>query len=312
MSQSHNRLVSVIVPCFNEELVLPLLITRLEAAALSWPCGHEIICINDGSTDATWELLQTQAKANPQWRAFSFSRNFGHQPAIAAGLQKAKGDAVVIIDADMQDPPEEILHLIEEWRRGYEVVYGVRESRQDPVVKHVFAWAFYRVQSLLTPTPMAKDAGEFALLDRKVVNAINLLPERSRYLRGLRAWVGFKQKAVLFRRDSRAAGEAKYSFSQSLRLALDGIFAFSTVPLRIATWLGLTLIALVLLAFAISLMNPPGQLPLRSSLPWLGLLLLGGTQLLCLGIIGEYLARIFEESKARPLFIISDSTPDKP
>ncbi len=311
MPHARPQLLSVIVPCFNEELALPLLITRLEAAARDWPCEHEVVCINDGSADTTWELLQTQAKTNPQWRAFSFSRNFGHQAAIAAGLQHAKGDAVVIIDADMQDPPEAILRLVEEWRRGFEVVYGVRESRQDPVFKHFFAWAFYRVQSLLTPTPMAKDAGEFALLDRKVVNAINLLPERSRYLRGLRAWVGFKQKAVLFRRDSRVAGEAKYSFAQSLRLALDGIFAFSTVPLRLATWLGLALIALVILAFALLLINPSDQLPLRSSLPWLGLLLLGGTQLLCLGIIGEYLARIFEEAKARPLYIIADSTADR-
>jgi dolichol-phosphate mannosyltransferase len=312
MPHRQEQLVSVIVPCFNEALVLPLLVTRLEAAALSWPCRHEVICIDDGSTDATWELLQTQAKTNPQWRALSFSRNFGHQAAIAAGLQKAKGDAVVMIDADMQDPPEAILRLIEEWRNGAEVVYGVRESRQDPIVIHVFAWALYRVQALLTPTPIAKDAGEFALLDRKVVNSINLLPERSRYLRGLRVWVGFKQKAVLFRRDSRAAGEAKYSFAQSLRLALDGVLAFSTVPLRLATWLGLALIGLVFSAFALLLISPPDQLPLRSSLPWLGLLLLGGTQLLCLGIIGEYLARIFEEAKARPLYIIAESTADRP
>jgi dolichol-phosphate mannosyltransferase len=305
-------LLSIIVPCYNEELALPLLIPRLKAAALAWPCRHEVICVDDGSRDTTWSLLQAQAAADPHWRAFSFSRNFGHQAAIAAGLQNARGDAVVILDADMQDPPEEIIRLIAEWQQGFDVVYGVRESRQDPVVKHILAWGFYRVQSKLTPTPIAKDAGEFALLDRRVVNAVNLLPERSRYLRGLRSWVGFNQKAVLFRRDSRAAGEAKYSFAQSLRLALDGIFAFSTVPLRLATWLGVGVIILVLLSTSLLLIRPAAQLPLVAALPWLGMLFLGGTQLLCLGIVGEYLARIFEESKARPLYIIAEHTSEPP
>lgn len=301
-------LISVIIPCYNEEQVLPILIERVEAAASTWECRHEVICVNDGSTDSTWEILKHQARLMPNWRAYSFSRNFGQQAAIAAGLQRAQGDASVIIDADMQDPPEAIIKLIEEWRKGSEVVYGVRESRQDPVIKNLLAWAFYRIQSKISPTPLAKDSGEFALLDRKAVNAINQLPERSRYQRGLRSWIGFKQKSVLFHRDSRAAGQPKYSFLKSLRLAMDGIFAFSTVPLRLALWLGcLTLLVATLCTLGL-ILGDGGILTLRSRLPWLAILFLSGTQLLCLGLAGEYLARIFEEAKARPLYLISEST----
>ncbi len=313
MIRPADPLVSVIVPCYNEEHALPLLIERLGATARTWPCRHEIVCVDDGSRDATWRLLRDQAAADIRWRAFSFSRNFGHQAAISAGLQQARGDAAVVIDADLQDPPELIAEFIAEWNKGHDVVYGVRESRSDPPFKHFLAWCFYRVQSKLVPIRIPLDAGEFALLDRKVIDVLNRLPERSRYLRGLRSWAGFRQKAVSFQRDSRAAGEAKYSFRQSLRLALDGIYAFSTLPLRLPTWLGLFIIAATVAIGVNRALSPPPPSaavpsPFVAFLPWGGVFLVLGLQLLCLGLIGEYIARIFEEAKARPLWIIAEKT----
>ena len=317
MTRPADPLVSVIVPCYNEEHALPLLIRRLSAVARTWPCRHEIVCVDDGSRDATWSLLREQAAADPCWRAFSFSRNFGHQAAISAGLQQARGDAAVVIDADLQDPPELIAEFLAEWRQGHEVVYGVRESRNDPPLKHFLAWCFYRVHAKLVPIQIPMDAGEFALLDRKVIDVLNRLPERSRYLRGLRAWAGFRQKAVSFQRDPRIAGEAKYSFRQSLRLALDGIYAFSALPLRLPTWLGLAVIVATLaVGFARAFSTPaaaaPGAAaapsPLITFLPWGALFLVLGLQLLCLGLVGEYIARVFDEAKARPLWIIAEGT----
>lgn len=309
--------LSIIVPCFNEEQVLPLLFARLTEVARTWGCDHEIVCVDDGSRDRTWELLQEQARRDPAWRGFSFSRNFGHQAAVSAGLKHCRGAAAIVIDADLQDPPEVLARFIAEWRGGAEVVYGVRESREDPALKRLFAWGFYRVIRRLVNFAIPPDAGDFALLDRKVIDVLNALPERSRYLRGLRAWAGFRQVPVVFQRAARAAGAPQYTFRKSLKLALDGMFSFSAVPLRLASYLGFLMSGFALLltlftflqrvfheAFAkIGLGPGPGFATIV-----IAVTLLGGVQLICLGILGEYLGRIYEEVKGRPSWIVRSTT----
>ena len=308
--------ISVIVPCFNEEAVLPQLFKRLGAAATTWGVDYEVIGVDDGSHDRTWQLLQQQHAADPRWRGLSFARNFGHQTAVSAGLFHATGDAVIIIDADLQDPPEEVARLLAKWREGFEVVFATRKKRRDPLVKRVLAWGFYRLLEKLTPLPMARDAGDFCLLDKKVVTVMNALPERSRYLRGLRTWCGFRQTSVEFDRAKRAAGEPQYTFKKSFKLAMDGLFSFSAMPLRLATYLGLWVSGFAFLGAMFTLVQKlfAGQFAKIGLAPGAGfptivisVLFLGGVQLICLGILGEYIGRIYEEVKGRPLWIIRDS-----
>jgi glycosyltransferase involved in cell wall biosynthesis len=315
MSDSPKR-ISVIVPCFNEEAVLPQLFERLTNAAQTWGVPYEVICVDDGSRDATWNTLKQLHTRDSRWRCIAFARNFGHQTAVSAGLFYAEGDAVLIIDADLQDPPEEIVRLIDKWREGYHVVYAVRVKRQDGFMKSLLAWGFYRVLSKAVPFQIPTDSGDFCLLDRLVVNTLNAMPERNKYLRGLRAWCGFRQIGVEFQRQARAAGEPQYTFSKSLGLALDGIFSFSALPLRFASYLGLwvSLLALAGVIFtfcqrvfrnyfsSIGLGPAPGFATIVISI-----LFLGGVQLICLGILGEYLGRIYDEVKGRPLWIIRES-----
>jgi dolichol-phosphate mannosyltransferase len=311
-----SRKISIIVPCFNEAAVLPILFERLQAAAPSWGADYEIICVDDGSQDGTWNLLKQQHQRDARWRCLAFARNFGHQTAVSAGLFHATGEAVVVIDADLQDPPEAIVSLLEKWRAGFEVVFATRKRRHDPFLKRLLAWAFYRVLTRLAPFSLPTDAGDFCLLDRRVASVINALPERNRYLRGLRSWCGFRQTSVEIERGERAAGAAHYTFRQSLKLALDGLFSFSTVPLRLATYLGFWVSGLAFLGavftflqkvFAvqfdkIGLKPGPGFPTLVISI-----LFLGGVQLICLGILGEYIGRIYDEVKGRPLWIIRET-----
>jgi polyisoprenyl-phosphate glycosyltransferase len=309
--------LSVIVPCCNEEFVLPSLFERMTAAAAGWGMEVEFLCVDDGSHDRTWELLKGQNAKDPRWRCLSFARNFGHQAAVSAGLHFATGDAAVIIDADLQDPPEEIARLLARWREGFEVVFATRKKRKDPLFKRLLAWGFYRALSRIAPLPMPPDAGDFCLLDKKVIAVMNTLPERNRYLRGLRAWCGFKQTSVEFERDERAAGAAQYTFKKSLRLALDGIFSFSTVPLRLATWLGLGVSACAFIGAVFTFCEKVfaeqfakfGFTPGPHGVPTMviSILFLGGVQLICLGILGEYLGRVYDEVKGRPLWILRDS-----
>ena len=309
--------ISIIIPCFNEEAVLPRLFDRMSASASSWGADYELICVDDGSHDHTWELLKAQHQEDPRWRCLSLARNFGHQAAVSAGLHYSAGDAAVIIDADLQDPPEEIAHLLAKWREGFEVVFATRKTRRDPPGKRIFAWCFYRVISRMARFPMPTDAGDFCLLDKKVVAVMNALPERNRYLRGLRTWCGFKQTSVEFERGDRAGGVAQYTFKKSLRLAMDGIFSFSTMPLRLATWLGLGVSAIAFLGAVFTFCEKIfaaqfaelGFTPGPHGIPTLviSILFLGGVQLICLGILGEYIGRIYEEVKGRPLWIIRDS-----
>lgn len=309
--------ISIIVPCFNEEAVLPRLFERLSAAAATWNADYEIVCVDDGSRDRTWELLKQQHAADSRWRGLALARNFGHQTAVSAGLHHSTGDAAIIIDADLQDPPEEIARLLAKWREGFEVVFAVRKTRKDPFVKRVFAWGFYRLIQRMATFKIPADAGDFCLLDRRVVNVINALPERNRYLRGLRSWCGFRQTSVEFERSARAAGEPQYTFRKSLKLALDGLFSFSAAPLRLATWLGLWVSTFAFLGAIFTFLLKvferqfariglePG--PHGVSTVVISILFLGGVQLICIGILGEYIGRIYDEVKRRPLFIIQDS-----
>ncbi|MGO8765722.1 MAG: glycosyltransferase family 2 protein [Limisphaerales bacterium] len=303
------------MPCYNEEAVLPQLFERLNAVAAGWGMDYEVLCIDDGSRDRTWEMLKQFHAREPRWHCLSFARNFGHQVAVSAGLFYAQGDAVVIIDADLQDPPEQISRLIEKWREGYKVIYAIRTKREDALVKQFLAWGFYRMISKLVPFNIPADAGDFCLLDRRVVEVLNSLPESNRYLRGLRAWSGFRQIGIQFERHARAAGKPQYTLKKSFKLAMDGIFSFSTVPLRLATYFGFIVSAMAFLGaiftflqkifskeFAdIGLAPGPGFPTVVISI-----LFLGGVQLIGLGILGEYLGRIYDEVKGRPHWIIQD------
>jgi dolichol-phosphate mannosyltransferase len=308
--------ISIIVPCFNEEAVLPELFERLGKVAGGWGLDYEVICVDDGSRDRTWELLKQLHARDARWRGVAFARNFGHQTAVSAGLFYASGDAAVVIDADLEDPPEEISRLLEKWLEGYEVVYAIRQKRKEGLFKRLCYWAFYRLMARLVAFDIPLDSGDFCLISRRVVNTINSMPERHRFVRGLRAWSGFRQIGVPYERAARFAGAPKYTFNKLVKLATDGLFSFSTVPLRAATYLGLSVSAVAFLGVlftlaqkifaeqfkAIHLEPSPGFPTIVMSV-----LFLGGIQLICLGILGEYIGRIYEEVKGRPLWILRDS-----
>ncbi|HEX4349959.1 MAG TPA: glycosyltransferase family 2 protein, partial [Verrucomicrobiae bacterium] len=245
--------ISIIVPCFNEEAVLPELFGRLASVAGTWGTDYEILCVDDGSRDRTWELLKAQNQKDARWRCLSFARNFGHQTAVSAGLFYASGDVVVIIDADLEDPPEEISRLLEKWREGYDVVYAIRQKRKEGLVKRLCYWAFYRIMARLVAFEIPLDSGDFCLINRRVVDTINAMPERNRFVRGLRAWSGFRQTGVAYERAARFAGSPKYNFSGLIKLAMDGLFSFSIVPLRVATYIGLGVSSLAFLGVLFTL-----------------------------------------------------------
>ncbi len=303
-------LLSVVVPCMNEEEVLRetnrRLISTLEGISLSF----EIIYVDDGSTDSTAELLRDLQAHDPRIRVVRFSRNFGHQIAITAGLEHSSGDAVAIIDADLQDPPEVLLDFVAKWLDGYDVVYGVRTEREgETQFKLWTAKLFYRFIRKLSDTRIPLDTGDFRLMDRRVVDALLSMPERDRFVRGMVSWLGFSQAAVAYRRAPRAAGVTKFSILKMVRFALDGIFSFSILPLRLATWTGFTASALAILGIAVVVLGRifgmPGLVKGWSSTV-IAVLFVGGVQLICLGIIGEYVGRIYGESKRRPLYIVDE------
>ncbi len=299
--------LSVVIPVYNEEETLPELQRRLGEILARVAPDYEVLLVNDGSRDGTEALLGRLCTPGSRWRAIHFSRNFGHQAAVAAGIRHATGRAVVVMDADLQDPPELLEQLLARWREGYEVVYAqrIRREREGPA-KRGLAWAYYRVLQAVSPVDIPADTGDFCLMDRKVVDALVALPERNRYIRGLRAWLGFRQTAVQFERAARFAGEPKYTFRKSLSLAINGIVSFSKQPLRIATWFGLLVsLASFLLGIWFIILRLTGGFEIRG---WAStvviILFLGGVQLLTIGIIGEYLARIYDEVKQRPLFVV--------
>lgn len=302
---------SILIPVYNEEPVLPSLFPRLDAlvATLDAPC--EVLLIDDGSRDRSAELIRAALPTRPWLRLLRFARNFGHQAALTAGYDHALGQAVVCLDADLQDPPEVILEMAKRWREGFEVVYGVRTKREgETLFKKFTAWAYYRTMRSLAKVDLPVDAGDFRLMDRKAVDALKQVRERSRYLRGLVAWIGFRQCAVPYDRAERFAGETKYPLRKMLRLAFDGIMSFSSVPLRLALILGFAVSVLSILAGIAAIVVKLGGWYTVTGWTSLAVLIsfLGGVQLTVMGIIGEYISRIYDEVKARPLYLVAENT----
>jgi glycosyltransferase involved in cell wall biosynthesis len=304
------QLLSVIVPCFNEQEVLRETHRRLVAVLETIPSlGYEIIYVDDGSRDATPEILERLAASDASVRVVRFSRNFGHQTAVTAGMEHAAGDAVVLIDADLQDPPEVIPEFVERWREGYHVAYGVRTDRPgETAFKLTTAKAFYRLLNRVSETEIPLDTGDFRLVDRRVVEALRAMPERDRFVRGMVAWAGFRQVPVPYRRAERFAGESKYPLFKMLRFALDGVTSFSVAPLRLATWLGFLVSGLALagIVYALALRLFTSNWVTGWTALFIAVLFVGGTQLLSLGIIGEYIGRIYGEAKGRPLYVVQE------
>ncbi|GBF82280.1 glycosyl transferase [Aphanothece sacrum FPU1] len=302
-------MISVIVPCYNEEEVINQTHHRLVRVLEQITPSFEVIYVDDGSQDQTSELLRHLQRDDKRVKVVLLSRNFGHQMAVTAGLDYISGDAVVLIDADLQDPPEVIPDMIEQWRKGYDVAYGVRTDRPgETAFKLWTAKAFYRLINHLSDVAIPLDTGDFRLMDRRVVEALKHMPERDRFLRGMVSWVGFRQIPVPYQRAQRFAGVSKYPLWKMFRFAMDGILSFSLVPLRMAIWAGL-------LTFGLSLAGIIYALILRLftsiwvpgwTLLFMATLFIGGIQLVFLGVIGEYVGRIYREDKRRPLYLVRE------
>jgi polyisoprenyl-phosphate glycosyltransferase len=299
--------LSVAIPVYNEERVLPQLHQRLAAVLDAIPGGpHEVVFVDDGSRDGSLELLEALARVDPRVKVVKLSRNFGHQAAISAALDYVAGDVVVIMDADLQDTPETLPRFLEKHAEGFDVVYAVRHERKEGIVLRTCYAAFYRVIKALADIDLPLGAGDFALLSRRVVDQLRKSEERHRYLRGLRTWVGFPQTGILVEREARAAGESKYTPQKLLKLAFDGIFSFSTAPLRAATVLGAATImaSLAFAAFTLYQRIFLGHNPAGFTALVVGITFLSGVQLLFLGVIGEYVGRVYEEVKRRPHYLV--------
>lgn len=300
-------MISVVVPVYNERDNLDVLFRRLIPVLEKAASGSfEVVFVNDGSEDDSAELLDTLHTVDHRVKVIHLSRNFGHQAALQAGLDEALGRAVILMDADLQDPPELLEAFIDRWRQGYEVVYAVRKRRKENFIKRAAYAAFYRTMRAMAEIDVPLDAGDFCLLDRRVVDQLVSLPERNRFLRGLRSWVGFNQIGVEYDRDARYAGTSKYTLRKMLRLALAGYIGFSVMPLRMATWLGFLSagVGFVIAVWALvtKIMNIPSPRGWASTLSVI--LFVGGVQLLMLGVIGEYLGRVYDEVRRRPLYIV--------
>jgi dolichol-phosphate mannosyltransferase len=306
---SKTTLLSIVTPILNEVEVIDRFYGRVRKAMDGVEsAAYELIFVDDGSTDGSYEKLVTVTKGDGVSKIIKFSRNFGHQVAITAGIDQAKGDAVVVIDADLQDPPEVIQEFVAKWREGYEVVYGVRAKREgESKMKLLTAAAFYRLLHRIIKLDIPVDVGDFRLMSRRVVDSFKELKERDRFVRGLVSWIGFKQTGVHYLRDSRFAGKTKFSYRKMIKFAVDGITSFSDVPLRMAAWLGYftSLLALLYLC-SVFVQKALGYTVQGWATIMVGMLFLGGVQLISLGIIGEYVGRIFNEVKQRPLYVIDE------
>ena len=301
--------LSLVIPVFNEQATLETLYAAIRDRMSALGITYEVVLIDDGSMDRTGEMLTEFTQRDRRFRSVHFSRNFGHQAAVTAGLHFARGSAVVVMDADLQDPPELLASMVGKWREGYHVVYAQRIKRHaEGALKRGIAFAYYRLLQRLTDVDIPADTGDFCLMDRRVVDLLNRMPERNRYLRGLRAWLGFKQTAVQFERPPRYAGEPKYTFWKSLALGINGIVGFSKVPLRFATYLGMLVsaVSLVLTGWAVYQRFVGADTVRGWASTLVVILLLGGVQLLMIGVVGEYLSRIYDEVKQRPMYVIGD------
>lgn len=305
------KMISVVVPAFNEETVLDEFYRRCTGVFANTAYGYELIFVDDGSTDGTLARLKEYSTLDQNVKILSFSRNFGHQIAITAGMDHAAGDAIVIIDADLQDPPELIPEMINEWEQGYEVVYAKRKKREgESLFKRLTAYTFYRVINAMTATDIPVDTGDFRLIDRAVADSLKTLREKNRFVRGLVSWVGFKQTAVEFERQERFSGETKYPLTKMIRMALNGIFSFSDKPLKIASVMGIVSsvvgFLMILWGFYSKFFMAETTIKGWTSV-FVAVLFLGGVQLLTIGIIGEYIGRLYDEVKNRPLYIVKEN-----
>jgi dolichol-phosphate mannosyltransferase len=302
-------MISVVIPIYNEEENLPELRRRVTAALDSTGEQWELVLVNDGSRDKSLAMIREYHAADGRIKLINFSRNFGHQPAVTAGIHFARGDCVVLLDGDLQDPPEVIPEMIAQWKAGSQVVIGERRSRGDAAgTRGIGFKLFYPLFRRVSDLPSAPDAGIFGLMDRIVVNEFNKLPERNRFIPGLRAWLGFKQAAVIYDRNDRAAGKPKQTLAKLIKYAVDGMLSFSTRPLRSVTYMGfiIALSSFALAVFYFTTFFFKKQPGLGFTTTILCVLFLGGVQLICTGILGEYIGRIYEEIKQRPLYVVQE------
>ncbi len=301
-------LLSVVVPLYNEELNIHELYHRLVTTLEDLGGPHELLFVDDGSRDATPRLLDAIQEKDPRVTVIHLSRNFGHQPAVSAGLDHARGRAVVVMDGDLQDPPEALPEFVRRWEEGFDVVYAVRAKRKETVVKRIGYFTFYRLMNAISEFEIPLDSGDFCLMDRKVVDALKALPERTRFVRGLRTFVGFRQTGLVYERAARAAGRPKYTFRALVGLAINGLVSFSSYPLRLMTYVGISiaLLAAFLTAwvFVDAFMNHSAPRGWASVI--VTVLFLGSIQMVGMGIIGEYVRLIFLESKGRPSYIVGE------
>jgi polyisoprenyl-phosphate glycosyltransferase len=303
------QLLSIVAPVYNEAEVIEAFYTRVTDVIQSLgPAAYELIFVDDGSTDDSYPKLVALAEGDTNVKVIKLARNFGHQVAITAGIDFADGGVVIVIDADLQDPPEVIKAFLSKWEEGYDVVYGIRERRRgESAMKLLTAKLFYRILKAVTRIDIPVDTGDFRLMSRRAVQAFRQLPESDRFVRGLISWIGFKQAGIYYVRDKRYAGETKYPYSKMIKFALDGITSFSTLPLKLATWLGYVTSSIAFLYFcSVFIQKALGYTIQGWATIMVSVLFLGGVQLICLGIIGEYIGRIFNQVKQRPLYTIEE------
>ncbi|HEX6315118.1 MAG TPA: glycosyltransferase family 2 protein [Gemmatimonadaceae bacterium] len=306
-------MISVVVPALNERENIAELYRRVTQAAEQWGDDHELLVVDDGSTDDTLAILEQIAATDARLKVVSLTRNFGHQAAVTAGLHHARGSIVCVLDADLQDPPEEILPFIDRVRDGTDVVYAIRRKRKEGVLKRASYFLYYRILRRIATLDIPLDSGDFCVMNAEVVRAINSLPERNRFVRGLRTWVGYRQEGLPYERSARYAGAAKYTFLRMLRLGMDGIVSFSYRPLQLIMLLGMTVGAFAFILGILVLVQYLGDYTIagynpRQARGWtslvLTLLFSSAVQLFCLGILGEYIGRLFDEAKRRPVYLV--------
>jgi len=297
---------SVVIPVYNEHETIPTLFERVRAVIDTFDAAAEVILVDDGSVDDSWRMLEGLHERDPRFKCLSLSRNFGHQVAVTAGLDHARGKAIMVLDGDLQDPPEVLPDLIRRWKDGYDVVYAVRTKRKENIFKRTAYALFYRLLKQLSDLDIPLDSGDFCLVDRKVLAAMKMMPERNRFVRGIRTWVGYRQTGCTYERDRRFAGGSKYTFRKLVALAYDGIFSVSTLPLRLAVHLGFAL-SLAAIAGAIWVVYEKifrGIALVGWASTMTVMTLLGGFMLSTLGVIGEYVSRIYQEVKQRPIYFL--------
>lgn len=307
MKKNQHPKISVVIPILNEEKTLPELYKRLTEVLSKYQNPHEIIFVDDDSRDKSFDIMMGFNKEDSRVKIIQFSRNFGHQAALSAGIDHCNGEAIILMDGDLQDPPELIPEFIAKWQEGYDVVYGVKRKRKEGFLKNFAFKMFYKILNYLSPLKMPPNVGIFSLMDRKAVNVLKTMPERNRYISGLRAWAGFKQTGVEFERERRYEGKPKQTFIKLLKLSMDAIFSFSYLPLRIGIYVGLFSSGISIIIFLWVLYAR--LFTDKAIIGWASIMVvttfLGGTILMILGIIGEYLGRIYDEVKARPYYVIN-------